>query len=81
MVSLQRLFGLGKLPEERTSMNATDTMRIRRKAKILEIPDAPVHNRQLRCVYFACDKFLEQRGIGSNFTRSYRVRPGKTDWS
>jgi hypothetical protein len=77
MVSLERLFGLSKLPEARISMNATDTMRTRQKAKILEIPDAPVSNRRLRCVYFACGKFLEQRGIGRKFTSSYRVKPRK----
>ena len=44
-------------------MNATDTMRTRQKAKILEISDAPVSNSQLRCLYFACRKFLEQRGV------------------
>ena len=40
-----------------------DTMRTRQKAKILEISDAPVSNSQLRCLYFACRKFLEQRGV------------------
>ena len=39
-------------------MNASDTMRTRQKVKILEISDAPVSNSQLRCVYFACGKFL-----------------------
>jgi hypothetical protein len=31
----------------------------------------------LRCVYLACGKSLEQRGIGRKFTSSYRVRSGK----
>jgi hypothetical protein len=62
-------------------MNATEVMRTRQKAKILEIPDVPVSNRRLRSVYFACGKFLEQRGIGRKFTSSYRVRPGKKECS
>ena len=63
--------------EVRISMNATDTMRTRQKAQILEISDAPVSHSGLGCVYLACGKFLEQRGIGSRSTTSYPVRPGK----
>jgi hypothetical protein len=58
-------------------MNATHTMRTRQKTQIVEIPHAPVSHSGLRCVYLACAKFLEQRGIGSKFTSGYRTRPGK----
>ena len=59
-------------------MNATDAIRTRQKAQILEIPDALVSNKALRSVYLACSKFLEQRGIeGSKFASGYRVRLGK----
>jgi hypothetical protein len=63
-------------------MNATDAMRKRQKARVLEIPDAPVSASALRSVYFACGKFLEQRGMGgSKFASGYRVRPGKKSLS
>jgi hypothetical protein len=62
MVSFERFFGLRELRQARISMNATDTMRTHQKAKILEIPDAPVSHSGLRCVYLACGKFLKQRG-------------------
>ena len=61
-------------------MNATDAMRTRQKAQILEIPEIPASSGALRSVYFACGKFLEQRGMGgSKFASGYRVRPGKKE--
>ena len=61
-------------------MNATDATRKRQKARVLEIPDAPVSGSALRSVYFACGKFLEQRGMGvSKFASGYRVRQSKKE--
>jgi hypothetical protein len=61
-------------------MNATDAMRTRQKAQILEIPGIPASNSALRSVYFACGKFLEQRGMGvSKFASGYRVRQSKKE--
>jgi hypothetical protein len=61
-----------KLLKGGISMSATNAMRTRQKARIQEIPDAPVPKRALRSVYLACRKFLKQRGIeGSNFTSGY----------
>jgi len=55
-------------------MNATDAMRTRQKARIREVPDAPVSNDALRSVQLACRKFLEQRRIGTS------LRATKTQW-
>jgi hypothetical protein len=59
-------------------MSATNAMRTRQKARIQEIPDAPISNRALRSIYLACRKFLEQRGIeASDFTSGYRGKARK----
>jgi hypothetical protein len=51
-------------------MNGTDAMRARQKARIQEIPDAPVSNGALRSVNLACRKFLEQRGMRQSGSRT-----------
>ena len=62
-------------------MNATDTMRTRQKAKILEISDAPVSNSQLSCLYFACGKFLEQRGVRQRLSKVPRGEISQTGFT
>ena len=63
------------------SMNAIDIMRTRQKAKILEISDAPVSNSQLRCLYFACGKFLEQRGVRQRLSKVPRGEISQTGFT
>jgi hypothetical protein len=56
-------------------MNATDAMRARQKARIREIPDAPVSSGALRSVHLACRKFLEQRRIRTGIQVTKRQEP------